>query len=145
MGEGPHAIEIDLMQPLDAEKSPKVCCRARAHASHGPRSSPLSHSQVHVPPLNHLGLWVDNIEVAVADLTAKGAEPSVQRAHQRSHLSHSQASGSLRVEFAKGPAAIRLRLFIQRATASSLCAGKVLASLRSRLSPGSSRPPRCPH
>ena len=28
--------------------------------------------KVHVPPLNHIGLWVDNIEAAVADLSAKG-------------------------------------------------------------------------
>ena len=36
-------IEIDLMAPLDPEKSPKV----------------------HVPNLNHIGLWVDNLENAV--------------------------------------------------------------------------------
>ena len=36
-------IEIDLMAPLDPEKSPKV----------------------HVPNLNHIGLWVDNLDNAV--------------------------------------------------------------------------------
>ena len=36
-------IEIDLMAPLDPEKSPKV----------------------HIPALNHIGLWVDNLENAV--------------------------------------------------------------------------------
>lgn len=50
IGSGPHAIEIDLMQPIDPEKSPKV----------------------HVPALNHIGLWVDNLPVAVTELTGKG-------------------------------------------------------------------------
>ena len=36
-------VEIDLMAPLDPEKSPKV----------------------HMPALNHIGLWVDNLENAV--------------------------------------------------------------------------------
>ncbi|EOD22527.1 hypothetical protein EMIHUDRAFT_365499 [Emiliania huxleyi CCMP1516] len=38
------------MQPLDPSRAPKV----------------------HVPPLNHIGLWVDPIEVAVESLTAQG-------------------------------------------------------------------------
>ena len=36
LGQGPLSIEIDLMQPLDPSRAPKV----------------------HVPPLNHIGLWV---------------------------------------------------------------------------------------
>jgi lactoylglutathione lyase len=50
LGEGPHAVEIDLMQPLDPERSPKV----------------------HEPKLNHLGLWVDDLAAAVDWLTAQG-------------------------------------------------------------------------
>ncbi|KXS11889.1 methylmalonyl-CoA epimerase [Gonapodya prolifera JEL478] len=50
LGVGPLAIEVDIMQPLDASKSPKV----------------------HVPPLNHLGLWVDDIEKAVEHMTKEG-------------------------------------------------------------------------
>ena len=50
LGAGPLAVEIDLMQPLDPERAPKV----------------------HVPALNHIGLWVDDIEAAVANLGAKG-------------------------------------------------------------------------
>ena len=50
LGQGPYAVEIDLMEPLDAEKSPKV----------------------HVPPLNHIGLWVDDLEQAVEELSSKG-------------------------------------------------------------------------
>jgi len=38
------------MQPLDPEKAPKV----------------------HIPALNHVGLWVDNLEKCVEHLTAEG-------------------------------------------------------------------------
>ena len=50
LGSGVHAVEIDLMQPINPDMTPKV----------------------HVPPLNHIGLWVDDIEAAVSDLSAKG-------------------------------------------------------------------------
>ena len=43
-------VEIDLMQPIDPAKKPKV----------------------HEPPLNHLGLWVDDLRAAVEWLTAQG-------------------------------------------------------------------------
>jgi lactoylglutathione lyase len=48
--EGPFAVEVDLMQPLDAEKRPKV----------------------HDPPLNHVGLWVDDLAAAVRWLGEQG-------------------------------------------------------------------------
>ncbi len=50
LGKGVYSVEIDIMQPIDPEKSPKV----------------------HIPPLNHIGLWVDNIDKAVEWLTQKG-------------------------------------------------------------------------
>jgi lactoylglutathione lyase len=50
LGHGAHKVEIDLMQPLDPNKSPKV----------------------HIPALNHVGLWVDNLEKAVDSLTSQG-------------------------------------------------------------------------
>ncbi len=43
-------VEIDLMEPIDAEKSPKV----------------------HDPRLNHIGLWVDDLAAAVTWLTEQG-------------------------------------------------------------------------
>jgi len=43
-------VEIDLMQPIDPDRSPKV----------------------HVPPLNHIGLWVDDLQAAVDWLVARG-------------------------------------------------------------------------
>jgi len=50
LGEGPHAVEVDLMQPLDPDGRPKV----------------------HEPALNHIGLWVDDLPAAVEWLTEKG-------------------------------------------------------------------------
>jgi len=50
LGTGPHAVELDLMTPLDPDKKPKV----------------------HEPPLNHIGLWVDDLKAAVAWLEARG-------------------------------------------------------------------------
>ena len=50
MGKGPFKVEVDLMQPLDPEKKPAV----------------------HTTPLNHIGLWVDNLAVAVEWLTNNG-------------------------------------------------------------------------
>ncbi len=50
MGKGPYAVEIDIMQPIDPTKSPKV----------------------HEPKLNHIGLWIDDLEKAVDWLVKKG-------------------------------------------------------------------------
>ncbi|KQV92450.1 MULTISPECIES: VOC family protein [unclassified Roseateles] len=50
LGQGVHAVEVDLMQPLDPEKKPAV----------------------HATPLNHIGLWVDDLPAAVAAMTAQG-------------------------------------------------------------------------
>lgn len=50
VGSGSHAVEIDLMQPIDPDKSPKV----------------------HSPALNHVGLWIDDLAAAVAWLTEQG-------------------------------------------------------------------------
>jgi lactoylglutathione lyase len=50
IGRGPFSVEVDIMQPIDANKSPKV----------------------HTPPLNHIGLWIDDLPAAVNELTEKG-------------------------------------------------------------------------
>ncbi|NUO47831.1 MAG: VOC family protein [Polyangiaceae bacterium] len=50
VGSGAHAVEIDLMQPIDPEKKPRV----------------------HEPPLNHIGLWVDDLAAAVEWLQKAG-------------------------------------------------------------------------
>ncbi|MEN8159845.1 MAG: VOC family protein [Myxococcota bacterium] len=49
-GDGPLKVEVDLMQPIDPAKSPKV----------------------HEPALNHVGLWVDDLAAAVGWLEEKG-------------------------------------------------------------------------
>jgi lactoylglutathione lyase len=50
MGKGPSAVEVDIMQPIDPEKKPKV----------------------NEPQLNHIGLWIDDLPKCVEWLTAKG-------------------------------------------------------------------------
>lgn len=50
LGSGPLRCEIDLMQPLDPSKKPAV----------------------HETPLNHVGLWVDDLRAAYAWLGAHG-------------------------------------------------------------------------
>ena len=49
-GRGEHAVEIDLMQPLRPNERPRVA----------------------EPPLNHVGLWIDDLAAAHAWLTARG-------------------------------------------------------------------------
>ena len=50
VGYGPLKVEVDLMQPLDPDKKPAV----------------------HTTPLNHVGLWIDDLPAAVNWLSAKG-------------------------------------------------------------------------
>jgi lactoylglutathione lyase len=50
LGTGPFKVEVDLMQPLDPAKKPAV----------------------HTTPLNHVGLWVDDLPGAVGWLSAQG-------------------------------------------------------------------------
>ena len=50
LGRGPFKCEVDLMQPVDAAKKPAV----------------------HETPLNHVGLWIDDLPKAVDWLTAQG-------------------------------------------------------------------------
>jgi len=50
IGSGPFQVEVDLMQPLDPDRKP----------------------QVQSPPLNHIGLWIDDLPAAVEWLQAQG-------------------------------------------------------------------------
>ena len=52
IGKGLATVEIDIMQPLNPEVAPKV----------------------HIPSLNHIGLWVDNLQACVTHLTGKGVK-----------------------------------------------------------------------
>ena len=50
LGTGTGQVEVDLMQPIDPEGKPRV----------------------QTPPLNHLGLWVDDLPAAVDWLRGQG-------------------------------------------------------------------------
>lgn len=50
LGGGPFKVEVDLMQPLDPARKPAV----------------------QDTPLNHIGLWVDDLKAAVAWLSSEG-------------------------------------------------------------------------
>jgi lactoylglutathione lyase len=50
VGRGLGRVEVDLMQPLDAHARPAV----------------------HTPALNHVGLWIDDLRVAVCWLVLRG-------------------------------------------------------------------------
>jgi len=50
LGDGVARVEVDLMEPIDAARSPRV----------------------HEPALNHIGLWVDDLRAAVAWLGERG-------------------------------------------------------------------------
>ncbi len=49
-GAGPFKVEVDLMQPINPEGKPRV----------------------HETPLNHVGLWVDDLRAAVTWLEGQG-------------------------------------------------------------------------
>ena len=50
IGSGPFKVEVDLMEPIDPDKKPAV----------------------HTTPLNHIGLWIDDLPRAVEWLSANG-------------------------------------------------------------------------
>jgi lactoylglutathione lyase len=50
IGHGPFKVEVDLMQPINPDAKPAV----------------------HQTPLNHVGLWIDDLPAAVQWLTAQG-------------------------------------------------------------------------
>jgi lactoylglutathione lyase len=50
LGRGAYAVEVDLMQPVDPDKKPAV----------------------QATPLNHVGLWIDDLPRAVDWLSAQG-------------------------------------------------------------------------
>lgn len=49
-GKGPLKVEFDLMQPINPDEKPAV----------------------HNPPLNHIGLWIDDLQAAVSWMESKG-------------------------------------------------------------------------
>jgi lactoylglutathione lyase len=94
LGAGPLRVELDLMQPIDADKKPRV----------------------HDPALNHLGLWVDDLAAAVAWLGEQGvrftpggirrgaAGHDVCFIHPKGDEAHPQGGAGVLIELVQAPA-----------------------------------------
>ncbi len=86
-------VEIDLMQPIDPEKKPKV----------------------HEPALNHVGLWVDDLATAFTWLAAQGvrfASGGIRKGasghdvcfvHPRGDAEHPQGGEGVLIELVQAP------------------------------------------
>lgn len=93
LGSGPLAVEVDVMQPLDPEKKPRV----------------------HEPPLNHVGLWVDDLRAAVTWLEAQGlrfAPGGIRKGaggfdvcfvHPRGDAAHPRSGEGVLIELVQAP------------------------------------------
>lgn len=80
-------VEIDLMQPIDPEKKPKV----------------------HEPRLNHIGLWVDDLAAAVQWLEGQGLQftPGGIRKGAAGHdvcFIHPKSAEGVLIELVQAPA-----------------------------------------
>jgi lactoylglutathione lyase len=80
-------VEIDLMQPIDPEKKPKV----------------------HEPRFNHLGLWVDDLAAAVQWLEGQGLQftPGGIRKGAAGHdvcFIHPKSAEGVLIELVQAPA-----------------------------------------
>ncbi len=96
VGAGLARVEIDLMAPIDADGKPAV----------------------HVPPLNHVGLWIDDLRGAVAWLEANGVRmaPGGIRAgaaghdicfiHPRANEAFPVAGAGVLIELVQAPAGV---------------------------------------
>jgi lactoylglutathione lyase len=95
-GVGAARVEVDVMEPIDPDKSPKV----------------------HVPPLNHIGLWIDDLAAAVAWLDGKGvrftpggirkgaAGFDVCFIHPKGDAAHPQGGEGVLIELVQAPPAV---------------------------------------
>jgi lactoylglutathione lyase len=95
-GAGVARVEVDVMEPIDPEKSPKV----------------------NVPPLNHIGLWIDDLAAAVAWLDGQGvrftpggirkgaAGFDVCFIHPKGDAAHPQGGEGVLIELVQAPPAV---------------------------------------
>lgn len=99
IGSGPMAVELDLMQPIDPEASPRV----------------------HEPALNHIGLWVDDLEAAHAWLSAQGVRFAggiragahgypILFIHPKGSDASPKSGEGVLIELVQAPADVRARL-----------------------------------
>jgi lactoylglutathione lyase len=92
-GAGPLAVEIDLMQPVDPNARPRIA----------------------EPALHHVGLWIDDLPLAVEWLTARGvhfAPGGIRRGaaghdvcfiHPKSSASSPQGGEGVLIELVQAP------------------------------------------
>jgi lactoylglutathione lyase len=95
-GAGVARVEVDVMQPIDPDKSPKV----------------------HVPQLNHIGLWIDDLAAAVTWLDGQGVRftPGGIRKgaggfdvcfiHPKGDAAHPQGGEGVLIELVQAPEAV---------------------------------------
>ena len=93
LGHGAEAVELDLMQPLD----------------------PAGRPRVHEPALNHIGLWVDNLEAAFYWLSERGvrfAPGGISKGahghdvcfiHPKSDATHAYSGQGVLIELVQAP------------------------------------------
>ena len=93
VGRGPARVEVDLMQPIDPERRPDV----------------------RRPPLNHVGLWVDDLGAAVEWLAGQGlrfapggirkgaAGHDVCFVHPKGNEEHPQGGEGVLIELVQAP------------------------------------------
>ncbi|NOY91367.1 MAG: VOC family protein [Deltaproteobacteria bacterium] len=96
LGTGVHAVEIDLMQPVDPEARPRV----------------------DKPALNHIGLWVDDLPGAVEWLEQRGMRftpGGIRRGasghdvcfiHPRADEAHALSGEGVLIELVQAPAEV---------------------------------------
>ncbi len=92
-GAGAARVEVDVMEPIDPARTPRV----------------------HVPPLNHIGLWIDDLAAAVAWLGGQGVRftpGGVRRGasgfdvcfiHPRGDDAHPQGGEGVLIELVQAP------------------------------------------
>ena len=96
LGAGVTAVELDLMQPIDPARSPRV----------------------HEPALNHVGLWVDDLDQAVTWLALAGvrfaggirvgaAGHRVAFIHPKGSADAPQGGEGVLIELVEAPPAVR--------------------------------------
>jgi lactoylglutathione lyase len=112
VGPSSAPVEIDLMQPLDPARSPRV----------------------HEPALNHIGLWVDDLAAAYAWLEARGVRfaPGGVRSgaaghdvcfiHPKPSADKPQSGQGVLIELVQAPADVVARLSAQPAPAPAATA-----------------------
>ena len=107
LGVGLGTVEVDIMQPISENRSPKV----------------------HLPPLNHVGLWIDDLPKAVTWLSERGVRftpGGIRRGasghdvcfiHPKGNEQHPQGGQGVLIELVQAPSDVIAEFERQRASA----------------------------